>query len=257
MSNTRVHLYLARLKSAASSFVEVVGGALPDSRDSDRLAEPKMPLTLPVTPTAGRIAPTPEGKTVVKKSTLYTKSGDTGMTVLFNMDRKAKTEDYFDALGDVDELNAHIGLAREHIGKEGENGVTLCARLAEIQCQLFDVCSHIATPLSSSTPAQLERCDFVSDGALERLERWIDEYDARLPRLKNFIIPSGGLASCQLHVARTVARRAERHTAPLVIRGDAKVDVLKYLNRVSDFLFVAARFACSLVNAEEIPYRKP
>ena len=157
-----------------------------------------------------------------KKSSIYTKTGDTGTTVLYNMTRIKKTEDYFEALGDVDEVNSFLGLALQHCTEASD---PLSTMLPEIQSRLLDIGSHLATPLGSSSKAQTDRtaCD---PAWIEQLELWIDELDAKLPALRNFILPSGGALSATLHVARTVTRRAERHTVPLVEREDASPEAL-------------------------------
>ena len=116
---------------------------------------------------------------------VYTKTGDAGTTSLFNGERRSKDDDFFSALGDVDELNASVGLSREYCVA---GGVALEAQLVEIQCRLLDVGSAIATPIGTSTPGQLERARFHS-GITAALEGWIDAMDEELPPLKNFILP--------------------------------------------------------------------
>lgn len=177
--------------------------------------------------------------------------GDAGTTSLFNGVRASKDELYFAALGDVDELNAHLGLAREHCSLEG---VGIEEQLVEIQSRLLDAGSAIATPQRSSSPERLLRTGFPDHTA--QLEAWIDAMDDTLPQLRNFILPSGGLASAQLHVARTVCRRAERALVPLVREGDLDSGVSKYVNRLSDYLFVAARFAAAKAGKAEQVYKK-
>lgn len=183
---------------------------------------------------------------------VYTKTGDKGTSSLYNGERREKDDELFEALGDVDELNANIGLAREHcllldVGIE--------EALVELQSRLMDVGTAIATPLGSSTPSQLERAAFPAH-VTQNVEKWIDAMDAQLPTLKNFILPSGGLASAQLHVARTVCRRAERRCVRLVKDGHLQPDVAVFMNRLSDYLFVAARYAASKAKAEEEIYKK-
>ena len=215
---------------------------------------------------------------------VYTKTGDAGTTSLYNGERRRKDDDFFSALGDVDELNASIGLSREYCLAAR---VGIEPQLVEIQCRLLDVGSAIATPALSSSAAQLERAKFHS-GITASLEAWIDAMDAELPPLKNFILPvraaaakradcaplshprrpfffarfffpsqSGGLASAQLHVARTIARRAERQAVALVRDGQLAGDVAVFLNRLSDYLFVAARFATLKAQGTEEVYKKP
>ena len=137
---------------------------------------------------------------------------------------------------------------------EDERGALL-ARLKEIQSRLLDVGSAVATPLGESSEWKRDRTSFEASHATT-LEAWIDEYDAHLPPLKTFILPSGGHASARLHVARVVARRAERRCVPLIRRGDCVESVGVYLNRLSDFLYTAARFVAMRQGKAETPYKK-
>jgi cob(I)alamin adenosyltransferase len=191
--------------------------------------------------------------TASRRIRVYTRTGDAGTTSLFNGERKGKDEAFFDALGDVDELCAHIGLVREHCGIEA---VGIEDQLVEIQSRLLDVGSAVATPQRSSTAAQLARARFASTELSQQLEQWIDAMDDELPPLKNFILPSGGMASSQLHIARTVCRRAERMLVPLIREGDLDPGVGRYINRLSDYLFIAARFAAAKAKRPEVVYKK-
>jgi len=184
---------------------------------------------------------------------VYTKTGDKGTTQLYNMQRLPKNSDYFEALGNTDELNAHIGLAREHVRRS--QAQELDEWLEVIQCRLLDAGSAIATPLNSSPENRVYRAAFPEE-TVEQLERWIDQMDESLPPLTNFILPSGGLASSALHVCRCVTRRAERSVIELVERGDLDEVVMRYFNRLSDFFFVAARYASSKDNSPETVYKK-
>jgi len=132
----------------------------------------------------------------------------------------------------------------------------LAERLESIQSILLDVGSSIATPQEGSNEAQLKRAKFDSDNVND-LELWIDEMDAKLPPLRNFILPSGGKGSSFLHVARAVCRRAERSVVPLVESGQNDKSTAIYLNRLSDFLFVAARHMSSIEGLPEVVYKKP
>ncbi|KAJ3373208.1 hypothetical protein GGF31_001200 [Allomyces arbusculus] len=172
---------------------------------------------------------------------VYTKTGDRGTSSLFNGERRDKTDVVFEALGAVDELSSCIGVANEHC-QAAENGLE--ELLFEIQCCLIDVGSNIATPrqASADAPYKLEKTAFDPEH-VARLESWIDQLDAQLPPLTNFILPSGGLAATHLHQCRSVARRAERSVVPLARVNEVDEAVAQYLNRVSDFFFVAARYA--------------
>jgi cob(I)alamin adenosyltransferase len=127
--------------------------------------------------------------------------------------------------------------------------------LEEIQSRLLDIGSAVATPLSGSSETMRTRASFDASH-VETLERWIDELDAELPALTNFLLVSGGKASVFLHQARVVCRRAERSCVPLIRDGAVPEVVRVYLNRLSDFFFTAARCACARSGAEERPYKK-
>lgn len=155
-------------------------------------------------------------------------------------------------MGTIDELNAHLGLVHEYC-VQSNNG--LDSYISEIQSRLFDLGSHVAVPRSSSMEAKKLRTDF-DDQHLESLEAWIDKLDAQLPPLKNFILPSGGLCSSQLHISRAVSRRTERLLVDLLDEGQIDPTVYKYVNRLSDFLFVAARYASMKDGKPEVIYKK-
>lgn len=202
----------------------------------------------------------------VPHSRVYTKTGDTGASSLYNGVRRDKDDVVFCALGDVDELNASLGLAREHCaglaqeqstgGGAGVGAGALASQLVEVQSRLLDVGSAVATPASSSRAEQLARVAF-SPAHTDEVEGWIDVLDAALPPLTNFILPGGGLAAAHLHVARTVCRRAERSVAALARDGHVPRAVAVYLNRLSDYLFVAARAAAAATpGAVEAVYKK-
>lgn len=159
-------------------------------------------------------SPSPESSKKVggSKFKIYTRTGDAGQTSLYNGTRKSKTELEFEALGDVDELNSAIGVAREFLDPTLNS---LLQQLEEIQSRLIDVGSSIATPLSTSSKGKLERAKFP-EGKVQLLEHQIDAMDEELPPLKNFILPSGGPGATFLHVARGVCRRAERKVVYLV-----------------------------------------
>lgn len=197
-------------------------------------------------------ASSPCGESKRKKSHLYTKTGDKGSSSLYNGERRVKCDPTFEALGNQDELNAVIGIAREHCSISG-NGLE--NMLVEIQCTLFDVGAAIATPLENSSEEKKKYVEF-SPAFTSQVEEWIDELDASLPPLTNFVIPSGGLSSTNLNFARTVCRRAERSVVPLVLEGHVDGEVGKYLNRLSDFFFAASRVASHKEGKKEIIWKK-
>tara|TARA_B110001452_G_scaffold254022_1_gene245207 strand:+ start:105 stop:815 length:711 start_codon:yes stop_codon:yes gene_type:complete len=191
---------------------------------------------------------------------IYTRTGDKGTSSLFNGERRSKDDLVFAALGDSDELNGAIGLARAHCetSPAGSGVLQLLSQLDTVQSRLLDVGSAVATPASSSSEKQLERVRFGDDGeSVLTLEEWMDEMDQELPPLRNFILPSGGPAASALHLARSICRRTERAVTPLVVAEECEPAVGIYLNRLSDYLFVAARFAALKSGATETAYKKP
>eukprot|EP01097_Dermamoeba_algensis_P006925 TRINITY_DN4327_c0_g1_i1.p1 TRINITY_DN4327_c0_g1~~TRINITY_DN4327_c0_g1_i1.p1 ORF type:complete len:214 (+),score=68.93 TRINITY_DN4327_c0_g1_i1:28-669(+) len=195
-----------------------------------------------------------EEENSIKKSKVYTRTGDGGTSSLFNLERRSKDDIIFDALGTVDELNAYIGLTREYVQQNSELK-TIDQLLEEVQCRLFDIAGAVATPLQSSKPELLERVAFAEEN-IAQLEKWIDFYDSQLPPLKNFILPSGGKSACHIHVCRTICRRAERSVTPLFTAGQVSKSTSSFLNRLSDFLFVIARYVAMKEGKEEKLYKQ-
>jgi len=165
-------------------------------------------------------------------------------------ERRNKDDEVFQALGSIDECNAMIGLAREYVDQTSDEQKEVADALEYIMSRMFDVGASVATPQDNSSNAKLKRATFDSVH-VERLEAWIDEMDSALPALTTFILPSGGPCSAHLHVARTLARRAERHVVPLVREGHADPGVGIFLNRLSDYLFQAARYIANKQGHEE------
>ncbi|KAJ3028092.1 UNVERIFIED_CONTAM: hypothetical protein HDU68_002477 [Siphonaria sp. JEL0065] len=186
---------------------------------------------------------------------IYTRTGDKGTSALYTGERRPKDDAIFEALGNVDELSSYLGLAREFCD-DTNNG--LSENLEKIQCILLDVGANVATPRNSASEFKRNRTEFDVDGYLVmELEAWIDELDQSLEPLKNFILPSGGKAGSTLHVARNVCRSAERKIVPLIAENIADASVGKYINRLSDYLFTAARFAAKSEGKPERIYKKP
>lgn len=174
---------------------------------------------------------------MVKLNKIYTKTGDKGTTALGMGGRVAKSDLRIAAYGTVDETNAAVGLARLHT--KGD----LDAALERIQNDLFDLGADLCVPESahkSDTPALR-----IVDTQVVRLEREIDILNAELEPLTSFVLPGGTEAAAFLHLARTICRRAERLMVELGARGGETVNdaALRYINRLSDFLFVASRWA--------------
>ena len=186
---------------------------------------------------------------------IYTRTGDQGTSQLYSGERRPKDDDVFMALGDTDELNAALGIVREYMA----NTSPLTSQIETIQSRLFDIGAAIATPRISSTKVASERKlnkTQFADENVTTLERWIDAMETELTPLKTFILPSGGVAATHLHLARAVCRRAERRISPLAINGSVESQVYKYMNRLSDYLFVAARFSAMKEGREETPWSK-
>ena len=171
---------------------------------------------------------------MVKLTRIYTRGGDGGETSLGDGSRIAKHAPRMDAIGDMDEANGAIGLARLHV--DGE----LDLILARIQNDLFDLGADICTPEGSARRAAGLR---IVEAQVTRLEMEIDSANAPLSPLTSFVLPGGSPAAAHLHLARTITRRAERRLVALAGTEEINSAALRYLNRLSDLLFVLARQA--------------
>jgi cob(I)alamin adenosyltransferase len=175
---------------------------------------------------------------------IYTRTGDLGETSLFGGSRVAKNDPRIEAYGTVDELSSCIGVARAaSLPHEVD------AQLDRVQRDLFDVGAHLASPGTSRFPG-------VDVQHIADLETSIDAMESELTPLTNFILPGGSLAAAHLHVARTVCRRAERCVVALHDDSDATRSTITYLNRLSDYLFVAARFANRRAGVEDVQWNQ-
>ena len=176
---------------------------------------------------------------MVKLNKIYTKTGDDGTTGLVSGPRRRKDDLRVEAYGTIDEANSAIGLARLHTAGLPE----LDAMLMSIQNDLFDLGADLATP-DTGEPPTYEPLR-IAETQVDRVEHDIDRLNAGLEPLKSFVLPGGSPAAAHLHLARTIARRAERLMVALT-RTDGEIvgePAMKYVNRLSDFLFVAARRA--------------
>ncbi|MDX9997470.1 MAG: cob(I)yrinic acid a,c-diamide adenosyltransferase [Phenylobacterium sp.] len=182
---------------------------------------------------------------MVTLNRIYTRTGDGGRTRLATGEPVSKTSLRVEAYGAVDETNATVGLARLHTGAD----TLLDPMLARVQNELFDLGADLATP---PKPEEVDGAVLrILDSQVERLEREIDELNGALPPLASFVLPGGTPAAATLHLARTVCRRAERRAVALQEAGEpVSPAALKYLNRLSDLLFVAARWANDRGSAE-------
>ena len=183
----------------------------------------------------------------MKKSHLYTRGGDSGTTSLIGGSRVKKHSLRLNAYGTIDELSAHIGLLTAMI----HTSTNETHHLQWIQSRLFDVGTHLAMPASDDKHAPCA----ITTAHIGQLERSIDELDAQLSTLHAFILPGGCPAAAQCHVCRTVCRRAERLITALAEDTPICSEVLSYVNRLSDFLFVYARFLNKMENMVEISWK--
>lgn len=168
---------------------------------------------------------------------IYTRTGDGGDTALSDGSRVAKHDPRVEAYGTVDELNAALGLARLHASDR------MAARISVIQNDLFDLGADLCTPdFENDATAPHPRLRIVA-AQVDRLEAEIDAMNRTLPPLRSFVLPGGTPLAAALHLCRTVCRRAERHATALAEGEVVNPDSVRYLNRLSDWLFVAARAA--------------
>ncbi len=191
----------------------------------------------------------------MEKSMIYTKTGDKGMTSLVGGQRVSKTDLRLEAYGTVDELNSQLGLLLTEVSDASDH-----ALLNEVQNHLFVVGGYLATDQSTT---QLRAQSVVTPAMIESLEKAVDEIDSSLPKLRAFVLPGGTRGASMAHVCRTVCRRAERRILALnnqlKERDEAELDanVLSYMNRLSDFLFVLARKMNIIEGQDEIIWKNP
>lgn len=185
---------------------------------------------------------------------LYTKVGDDGGTVLFDGRRVLKCDPRVGAYGDVDELNSFVGMAIALAGERRGAAVVdlMIERLTSVQHALFDIGAELATPADSKNRSKIK--ELGSDAPVQ-LERWIDEACAPVAELRAFVLPGGDLLAAQLHVCRTVCRRAERSVVSLAQGDVVNAQVIVYLNRLSDLFFAWARLANHAAGVPDVEWR--
>lgn len=187
-------------------------------------------------------------------SKVYTKFGDRGDTMLASGDTVGKDAPRVAAYGEVDELNAVLGLFRVELARVGEAPAqreflaALDASLGRIQQELFDLGAELATPGATEGKAPLR----VEEADVTRLEQELDAWNADLPPLRSFILPGGGPLGAWAHLARTVCRRAERTVVALTRVEPVRAEAVRYLNRLSDYFFVVARAAAHRFDIPEV-----
>jgi len=182
------------------------------------------------------------------KCSIYTRTGDKGMTSLVGGKRVSKTHVRLETYGDVDELNAHIGLLRTFLTDEEDKATTLW-----IQHKMFVIGSHLATDTSDT---QLSWSSNLSDNDLQKLETAIDEMDGIVPKLHAFILPGGCKGSAQCQITKTVCRRTERQLLRMAETCQVDEHILAFMNRLSDYFFMLAQKINFQTNTAEIFWDK-
>ena len=177
---------------------------------------------------------------------IYTRTGDAGETGLFGGTRVGKDDPRFEAYGTVDELNSCLGVVRA-LGASTETDEALL----HIQSDLFTLGAELACAPGKESKL---RMTVLGDADIQRLEGWIDRSEAPLEPLKSFVLPGGSTSAAELHRARTVCRRAERRTLTASHTSAIRPEILIYLNRLSDLLFVLARYENHVARVSDIPW---
>ena len=187
---------------------------------------------------------------------VYTKGGDKGETSLVGGTRVPKNHPRIEAYGTVDELNAIVGLIRTFLKvsqADEQSKATLDTHLHQIQNDLFNLGADLATPVGHRWEGMIR----IDANGIEQLEQWIDTLNDDLPPLKEFILPGGGPVGAFFHQARTVCRRAERATLTLLEHEpDLETTPIGYINRLSDYLFVAGRWAAKKLGEPEFLWER-
>lgn len=181
------------------------------------------------------------------KSNLYTGTGDTGTTSLVGGQRINKCSERLEAYGTLDEFSAFLGV----VLSSPDCPQDLKIQMLHIQNRLFDVGCYLATP---SDPSEKVSCKGIGSDEISMVERWIDILDAETPKIRNFILPGGTMLSAHCHVARTVCRRAERRIFALASTEYVDPMLLRWINRLSDYLFIATRVINHRARVEEIQW---
>ncbi|MGE5482516.1 MAG: cob(I)yrinic acid a,c-diamide adenosyltransferase [Bacteroidota bacterium] len=183
---------------------------------------------------------------------IYTRTGDTGMTSLLGGDRVPKADPHVEACGTVDELASWLGLALSALRDLPGPSPSWQTQLVEIQGDLLTIGAELADPTGTILPATARR---IGAADIKRLESWIDSLEIHLAPLRSFILPGGHEAAARLHVARSVCRRAERRVVSLNTTKAVSREIVSYLNRLSDYLFVLARSVNRLAGVSETEWK--
>lgn len=178
---------------------------------------------------------------------IYTRTGDKGQTSLLGGTRVPKNHARIEAYGTIDELNSHLGMLRDLLdGKQQD-------LIIRIQQKLFSIGSRLAS--ASEQEADKFKVPHVEETDITALEHAMDSMDSELPEMRNFILPGGHVAVSQAHICRTVCRRAERLVVNIAAQEQLPEVIVRYLNRLSDLLFVLARWSGHTLHATEIPWK--
>lgn len=181
------------------------------------------------------------------KSNLYTRTGDGGTTSLVDGSRASKAHPRVEAYGDIDELSSALGLLAS--AKECPDEIR--DEITHVQHILFEVGGYLATPVAEGASPMLKGMEEET----AKVEGWVDSLDERVPKLRSFILPGGSETASRCHVARTVCRRAERKMTALAETEYVDPQVISYINRLSDYLFIAARYLNFLGGIEDIAWK--
>lgn len=184
------------------------------------------------------------------KSMLYTRTGDAGTTSLVGGERVLKNCLRLDSYGEIDELSSWLGVA----AADPACPAAIREELQQVQNELFNIGCYLATAVA---PGSTPECPSLSDGSkIEKIEKGIDRLDEATPKIRAFVLPGGSQTAGWLHLGRTVCRRAERVLHALASEEYVDPAVLKYINRLSDYLFIAARYANHEAGVEEITWKQ-
>lgn len=184
---------------------------------------------------------------------IYTKTGDKGTTALFGGKRVSKDFEQIEAYGNIDELNSFVGLLRDYLEETG-SFQNIIDELIFIQDRLFSIGSHLATEFDKLEKLK-EHLPPLNNDDIQKLEKNIDAMESELEPMKYFILPGGNKIVSYCHIARCVCRRAERSIVKFThIQSEIEPHILPYLNRLSDYFFVLARYLTKKLGAKEIPW---
>lgn len=185
----------------------------------------------------------------MKKSMLYTRTGDAGTTSLVGGERVKKNSVRLEAYGTVDELSTALGV----LAADSKCDAEVKGQVLAVQNELFNVGAYLATDVK---PGETPKCESLTAGKLQTLEGWIDALDEQTPKIRAFILPGGSEVAAKAHTARVICRRAERRILDLVETAYVDPAVVRYVNRLSDYLFIAARYLNFMLGVDEVVWKK-